>query len=75
MKARSWKWTECEGQIAGNLVSLLNRRNFNTCAQEDSAVTVHDQVVFCDIPRECEPNVFLVCQCNICRLTLVTGRQ
>lgn len=75
VKANSFKWTEWEGQIAGKLVLFLNRKNFNTCAQKDSAVTVYDEVVFCDIQRECEPNISLVRQCDICRLSLVIGRQ
>jgi len=31
-EATSPKWTEWQGEMAGNLVSILNRMNFNKCA-------------------------------------------
>jgi hypothetical protein len=71
------KWTELDGEMASNLVLILNRRNFNKCAQQGSAAAIlfHGQVVFCDIHSDCEPKVFAVGQYNICSLTGGIGQQ
>ena len=42
------KWTEREGELASNLVLILNGKNFNKCAQKDRAAALpfYGQVVF-----------------------------
>ena len=69
-KGTSLKWTEWEGEMAGNFMLLLYRRNSNTRAQEGSAVTIlfYDQVVFGDIHTNYETKVSVVGQYNSCWL-------